>query len=56
MASGRVQVNHELVVSAVFSQPELATVGLSEDEAVARFGASGVVIHRARFRSMEQAV
>ena len=37
-------------------QPELATVGLSEDEAVARFGASGVVIHRARFRSMEQAL
>lgn len=50
------QVNHELVASAVFSQPELATVGLSEDEAVARFGASGVVIHRARFRSMEQAL
>ena len=35
------QVNHELVASAVFSQPELATVGLSEDEAVARFGVSG---------------
>ena len=50
------QVNHELVASAVFSQPELATVGLSEDEAVARFGASGVVIHRARFRSMEQSL
>ena len=50
------QVNHDLVASAVFCQPELATVGLSEDEAVARFGASGVVIHRARFRSMEQAL
>ena len=50
------QVDHELVASAVFSQPELATVGLSEEEAIARYGADGVVIHRARFRSMAQAL
>ena len=50
------QVNHDLVASAVFSQPELATVGLSEEAAISRLGAEGVVIHRARFRSMAQAL
>ena len=50
------QVNHDLVASAVFSQPELATVGLSEEAAFSRLGADAVVIHRARFRSMAQAL
>jgi glutathione reductase (NADPH) len=40
----------------VFSQPELATVGLSENDAIARHGADQVVVHRARFRSMAQAL
>ena len=50
------QVNHELVASAVFSQPELATVGLSEEEAIRRFGEEAVGVHRARFRPMSQAL
>jgi glutathione reductase (NADPH) len=50
------QVDHELVASAVFSQPELSTVGLSEEAAIERFGADGIRIHRARFRSMAQAL
>ncbi|MEB3242031.1 MAG: glutathione-disulfide reductase [Cyanobacteriota bacterium] len=50
------QVNHNLVASAVFSQPELAGVGLSEEEAVARHGAEGIAVHRARFRPMSQAL
>ena len=50
------RVNHDLVASAVFSQPELATVGLSEEAAISRFGADAVVIHKARFRSMAQAL
>ncbi len=50
------QVNYDLVASAVFSQPELATVGLSEEEAIAKLGADQVVVHRARFRSMAQAL
>ena len=49
-------VDHELVASAVFSDPELATVGLSEDQAIERHGADGVVVHRARFRSMSRAL
>ena len=50
------RVDHELVASAVFSDPELATVGLSEEAAVVRFGAEGVVIYRARFRSMSRSL
>ncbi len=50
------QVDHDLVASAVFSQPELATVGLSEEEALARFGSDGIRLYRARFRSMAQAL
>jgi glutathione reductase (NADPH) len=50
------QVNHELVASAVFSQPELAGVGLTQEEAVERHGAEGIQVHRARFRPMSQAL
>ena len=50
------QVNHDLVASAVFSDPELATVGLSEEQAIERHGVDGVVVHRARFRSMARAL
>jgi glutathione reductase (NADPH) len=50
------QVDHELVASAVFSQPELASVGLSEEAARQRFGDEGVRICRARFRPMAQAL
>ncbi|MCP9796249.1 MULTISPECIES: glutathione-disulfide reductase [Cyanophyceae] len=50
------QVNHDLVASAVFSQPELAGVGLSEEAAIERFGAEGIRVHRARFRPMAQAL
>jgi glutathione reductase (NADPH) len=50
------QVNHDLVASAVFSQPELASVGLTEEAARARHGAEGIAVHRARFRPMSQAL
>jgi glutathione reductase (NADPH) len=50
------QVSHNLVAMAVFSQPELATVGLSEEQAVARHGADGVKVYRAKFRPMAQAL
>jgi glutathione reductase (NADPH) len=50
------QVDHALVASAVFSQPELASVGLTEEAAMARHGADGIVVHRARFRPMSQAL
>ena len=50
------QVDHSLVASAVFSQPELSGVGLTEEEAVARHGTEGIKVHRARFRPMSQAL
>jgi glutathione reductase (NADPH) len=50
------QVDHSLVASAVFSQPELASVGLTEEQAIARCGAEGIKVHRARFRPMSQAL
>jgi len=50
------QVDHELIASAVFSQPELSGVGLTEEAAIARYGADGVKVHRARFRPMSQAL
>ena len=50
------QVNHRLVASAVFSMPELASVGLSEEEAIERYGNAGIRVHRARFRPMSQAL
>ncbi|MEB3260061.1 MAG: glutathione-disulfide reductase [Cyanobacteriota bacterium] len=50
------QVDHSLVASAVFSQPELASVGLTEEAALERHGADGIVVHRARFRPMSQAL
>ena len=50
------QVDHNLVAMAVFSQPELAGVGLSEEQAIARCGSEGIKVHRARFRPMSQAL
>ena len=45
-------VDHALIPTAVFTHPELGTVGLSEEEA--REG-SAVDVHRASFRPMRQA-
>lgn len=42
--------DHDTIATAVFSQPEIGTVGLSEDEAIKRF--SDVEIYRATFRPM----
>ena len=50
------QVDHNLVACAVFSQPELSSVGLSEEEAIERYGSEQIRIHRSRFRPMSQAL
>ncbi|UVK36990.1 glutathione-disulfide reductase [Mesorhizobium sp. AR10] len=42
--------DHDTIATAVFSQPEIGTVGLSEDEAVKRF--ADIEIYRATFRPM----
>lgn len=43
--------DHELIPTAVFSQPEIGTVGLSEEEAARRF--PEVEVYRAQFRPMK---
>ena len=45
-----VEPDLDCIATAVFSQPEIGTVGLSEDDAVKRFG--DVEIYSARFRPM----
>jgi glutathione reductase (NADPH) len=44
-------ISHKNVPSAVFSQPEAATVGLTEEEAKAQFGDS-IKCYKAKFRPM----
>lgn len=44
------QVDHENIATAVFSQPEIGTVGLSEEAAERRYGE--LEIYRANFRPM----
>jgi glutathione reductase (NADPH) len=45
-------ITHQNVPSAVFSQPEGATVGMTEEDAIAKLGENEVQIYRARFRPM----
>jgi glutathione reductase (NADPH) len=43
--------DHDLIATAVFSQPEIGTVGLSEDDAARRF--KELEVYRAEFRPMK---
>ncbi len=49
-------MSHECVPSAVFSQPEAATVGLTEADARAQLGEEAVTCYRARFRPLFHAL
>ncbi len=44
--------SHQNVPSAVFSAPEAATVGITEEQAREKLGDDGVKIYRARFRPL----
>jgi len=46
--------DHQMIATAVFSQPEIGTVGLSEEEAAATF--DHVEIYRALFRPMRHTI
>jgi glutathione reductase (NADPH) len=46
-------VDHDLVASAVFTQPELGSIGLTEEEAMA--GDHRIEVYCASFRPMQQA-
>ncbi|MBT9372424.1 glutathione-disulfide reductase [Rhizobium sp. CSW-27] len=43
--------DHDLIATAVFSQPEIGTVGLSEEEAAKKF--DEIEVYRAEFRPMK---
>jgi glutathione reductase (NADPH) len=43
--------DHDMIATAVFSQPEIGTVGLSEEEAAKRF--ADLEVYRAQFRPMK---
>jgi glutathione reductase (NADPH) len=49
--AGAATVDHENVATAVFTTPEIGTVGLTESQALERFGT--VDIYRANFRPMK---
>ncbi len=49
-------VNYDFVPKAVFSQPEIAMVGLSEEEAIQAYGKENLDIHRTKFRPMSHAL
>ncbi|WP_265518751.1 glutathione-disulfide reductase [Nitratireductor luteus] len=44
------KIDHEVIATAVFSQPEIGTVGLGEEEAAKRYDA--LEVYRASFRPM----
>ncbi len=45
-------MSYEAVPSAVFTTPEAASVGITEDEAIEQYGEDNVHVFRSRFRSM----
>jgi glutathione reductase (NADPH) len=46
------QMNYDNVPTAVFSNPEAATVGLTEEEARAQYGDDAIKVYRSKFRPM----
>ncbi len=51
--SNPMSMDHADIPSAVFSQPPVGTVGISEQEAMRLYGIEGVDIYRATFRPMK---
>ncbi|MGB8698202.1 MAG: glutathione-disulfide reductase [Thermosynechococcaceae cyanobacterium] len=45
-------MSYENIPTAVFSNPEAATVGLTEAEAIAQYGEAAIKVYRSRFRPM----
>ncbi len=45
-------INYSMIPSAVFSQPEIASIGFTEEEAIQEYGESKVKIYKSKFRSL----
>ena len=50
------KLDYENIASVVFSHPPIGTVGMTEDEAVAKFGQESVKIYKTTFTNMYHAV
>ncbi|MGF1498247.1 MAG: glutathione-disulfide reductase [Elainellaceae cyanobacterium] len=50
------RVNYANIPTAVFSQPEAATVGLTEAAAIAQFGEANVKVYRSTFKPLFQSL
>ncbi len=46
------QMSYENIPTAIFSNPEAATVGLSEEDACAHYGDDAIKVYRSKFRAM----
>ena len=46
------KMNYENVATVVFSHPTIGKIGLTENEAVAKFGKENVKIYRSQFTNM----
>ena len=49
-------VNYNLVAKAVFSQPEIASVGLTEKQSIEQYGQTNIEVYLTRFRPMSQSM
>ncbi|MDH3690497.1 MAG: glutathione-disulfide reductase [Gammaproteobacteria bacterium] len=54
--SPEAKLDYESIPSVVFSHPPLGTVGLTEDEAIERFGHDSVKVYQSRFTNMYYSV
>ncbi|MGA0200780.1 MAG: glutathione-disulfide reductase, partial [Prochlorotrichaceae cyanobacterium] len=50
--NNRHHISYENIATAVFSQPEACTVGLTEKQAIEKYGEENLKIYRSRFRPM----
>ena len=46
------KVSYDLVPTVVFSHPTIGTIGLTEDEAIAKYGESNVKVYRSKFANL----
>lgn len=49
-------VDYNLIPTAVFSQPEISSVGLSEDMAIDKYGIDNVKVYRSKFKPMSESL
>ena len=50
------KVNYELVPYAVFSQPEIASVGMTEEKAIQMVGNNNIKVYRSIFRPLSKSI